>query len=186
MVLAAGPGPGGRVEDLKFGSLGESYLEQARVWLRTGERALKEGNYAFVVLAAQECVEFSLKGLLKKHGIEYPRTHDTGLVLAANKDRLPKDLGSRLGWVGEVSRRLAMKRSQAAYGDEAAGIPAGKLFDRTAAESALRDASSVLTLCSGSASFNPRTRARPERKGTTAEAQIRRMRRKRRKGVSGR
>ncbi len=76
MVLAAGPGSKGRVESLKFGSLGESYLEQARVWLRTGERALKEGNYAFVVLAAQECAEFALKGLLKKHGVEYPRTHD--------------------------------------------------------------------------------------------------------------
>ncbi len=186
MVLAAGPGSGGRVEDLKFGSLGESYLEQAKVWLRTGERALNEKNYAFVVLAAQECVEFSLKGLLKKHGIEYPRTHDTGLVLAANKDRLPKSLVSRLGWVGEVSRRLAMKRSQAAYGDEAAGIPAGRLFDRAAAESALGDASTILTLCSRSAPLNPRTRARPERKGPTAEAEIRRKRRKRFESVSGR
>ncbi len=144
---------------MKFGSLGESYLEQARVWLRTGERALKEGNYSFVVLAAQECVEFSLKGLLKKHGVEYPRTHDAGLVVAANKDRLPKNLVSRLNWIGEVSRRLAMKRSQAAYGDEAAGIPASKLFDRKAGESALRDASTVLSLCSGSATSQPRTQA---------------------------
>ncbi len=186
MVLAAGPGSGGRFEDLKFGSLGESYLEQARVWLRTGERALKEGNYAFVVLAAQECVEFSLKGLLKKHGIEYPRTHDTGLVLAANKDRLPKDLASKLEWVREVSRSLAMKRSLAAYGNEAGGIPAGRLFDRASGESALRDASTVLTLCSRSASLNPRTRGRRERKGPTAEAQIRRMRRKRFENASGR
>ncbi len=184
--MAAGPGSGGRVEDLKFGSLGESYLEQARVWLRTGERALKDGNYAFVVLAAQECVEFSLKGLLKKHGVEYPRTHDAGLVVTANKDRLPRSLASRLGWVGEVSRRLAMKRSQAAYGDEAAGVPASKLFDRNAAESALRDASTVLSLCGESTSPNRRTRARLERRGPTGKTLIRRMRRRRVKSVSGR
>ncbi len=171
---------------MKFGSLGESYLEQARVWLTTGARALKEGNYAFVVLATQECVEFSLKGLLKKHGVEYPRTHDTGLVLAANKDRLPKNLAARLDWVREVSRRLAMKRSQAAYGDEAAGIPAGKLFDRNAAESALRDASAVLTLCSGSTSPVSRTRGRLEGRGPPGEAQIRRVRRQRFKNVSER
>ncbi len=171
---------------MKFGSLGESYLEQARVWLRTGKRALNEKNYAFVVLAAQECVEFSLKGLLKKHGVEYPRTHDTGLVLAANKDRLPKDLVSRLGWVGDVSRRLAMKRSQAAYGDEAAGIPASSLFDRNAAESALGDASTVLSLCSGSAFLNHRTRARLGRKKPTGKGQIGRLRPKRLKSVSGR
>jgi HEPN domain-containing protein len=172
VVLEAGPGSGGRVEGLKFGSLGESYLEQAKVWLRMGERVLKEGNYAFVVLAAQECVKFSLKGLLKKHGVEYPRTHDAGLVVLANKDRLPGNLTSRLDWILEVSRRLAMKRSQAAYGDEAAGIPASNLFDRKTAESALEDASTILVLCRGQSSPKPAAKARLVRKGPTGSGLV--------------
>ncbi len=133
---------------MKFASLGQAYLAQARVWLETGGTALRGRNYAFAVLAAQECVEFSLRGALKKLGVEYPRTHDAGLVLLGNKDRLPGNMLSRLDWLVDVSRRLAMKRSQAAYGDEAAGVPAGRLFEKADAVTALRDANAVLALCS--------------------------------------
>ncbi len=110
-------------------------------------RALKDRNYGFAILSAQECVEFSLKGALKTLGIEYPWTHDAGWVLEKNKDRLPKNMLSRLDWLKDVSRRLAMKRSQAAYGDEKQGVPAGQLFERTDAATALRDSREVLTLC---------------------------------------
>lgn len=132
----------------KFAKLGEGYLEQARVWLRMGRRALRDRNYAFTVLAAQECVEFSLKGALRKLGIEHPRFHDVGQVLVLNRERLPEGLVLNLDRVMDVSRRLVMKRSQAAYGDEAGGVPPGRLFDRAAAVSALADASWVLELCS--------------------------------------
>ena len=132
---------------MKFSSLSQSYLDQARVWLETGTRALRNRNYGFAVLSAQECVEFSLKGALKRLGIEYPWTHDPGWVLEKNKDRIPKNILSRLDWLKGVSRRLAMKRMQAAYGDEAEGVPAGQLFDKTEAATALRDAKEVLALC---------------------------------------
>jgi HEPN domain-containing protein len=99
-------------------------------------------------LSAQECVEFSLKGALKRLGIEYPWTYDAGWVLEGNKDRLTKNMLSRLDWLKDVSRRLAMKRSQAAYGDEAEGVPAGQLFEKTDAATALREAREVLALCS--------------------------------------
>ncbi len=111
-------------------------------------RALRNRNYGFAVLSAQECVEFSLKGALKKLGIEYPWTHDAGWVLEKNKDRLPRNMLSRLDWLKDVSRRLALKRSQAAYGDEAEGVPAGRLFEKSDAATALRDAKEVSALCS--------------------------------------
>ncbi len=79
-----------------------------------------------------------------------------------------------------------MKRSQAAYGDEAAGIPASKLFDRADAESALRDASTVLSLCSGSTSPISKRLVKLEGRGPAGEALIRRMRRRRVKSISGR
>ncbi len=145
---------------MKFSSLGQSYLDQAQVWLETGTRALKNRNYAFAVLSAQECVEFSLKGALKRLGIEYPWTHDAGWVLLGNKNRLPRSMLSRLDWLVDVSRRLAMKRSQAAYGDEAGGMPAAQLFDRSDAARALRDAEAVMELCSETRVRKPARKSR--------------------------
>ena len=134
---------------MKFGRLGEGFLEQARVWLRMGRRAVKDGNYGFAVLAAQECVEFSLKGALRKLGIEHPKFHDVSPVLLLNKARLPEGLRSNLDRLSEVSRRLAMKRTTAAYGDEAAGVPPDRIFSRAEAESALQEASWALKTCAG-------------------------------------
>ncbi len=149
---------------MRFASLGQAYLEQARVWLETGERALKQRNNAFAVLAAQECVEFSLKGALKKLGVEYPRTHDASFILVANKERLPRNILSSLDWLVDVSRTLAMKRSQAAYGDEATGVPAGKLFEKADAAKALGDARRVLALCRGSPSKRLQQKPKPHLK----------------------
>ena len=132
---------------MKFSKLGEGFLEQARVWLRMGRRAVKDGSYGFAVLAAQECVEFSMKGALRKLGIEHPKFHDVSQVLLLNKNRLPEGLRSNLGRLSEVSRSLSTKRTTAAYGDEAAGVPPDKIFKRAEAESALEDASWVLRLC---------------------------------------
>jgi HEPN domain-containing protein len=112
-----------------------------------GRRALKDGNYAFAVLAAQECVEFSIKGALRRLGIEHPKTHDVSQVLVLNKDRLPENFAANLERVREVSRSLTLKRSQAAYGDELSGTLPDRIFSRGDAESALREASWVLKLC---------------------------------------
>jgi HEPN domain-containing protein len=38
--------------------------------------ALVEGNYPYTVRLSQECVELSLKAVLKAVGIEYPKIHD--------------------------------------------------------------------------------------------------------------
>ena len=132
---------------LRFAKLAEGFLNQARVWLKMGRRALNDGSYAFAVLAAQECVEFSIKGALRRMGIEHPKTHDVSQLLVLNRERLSESLASNLDRVSEVSRRLSLKRSQAAYGDELAGTPPDRMFSRAEAESALEEASWVLKLC---------------------------------------
>ncbi len=132
---------------MRFANLAGGLLNQARVWLKMGRRALNDRSYAFAVLAAQECVGFSIKGALRRLGIEYPKTHDVSRILVLNRERLPESLASNLDRVSEVSRRLALKRSQAAYGDELAGTSPDRMFSRAEAESALEEASWVLKLC---------------------------------------
>ena len=132
---------------MKFAELGEGYLKEAAVWLKMGRRAFRERNYSFAFLAAQEGVEFSLKGALRKQGVEHPRVHDVSLFLRRNKDRLPRTLADNVDLLGEISRNLALKRNQAAYGDEASGLPPAGLFSKSEVRTALRKASWTLKIC---------------------------------------
>ncbi|RLI23707.1 hypothetical protein DRO58_08680, partial [Candidatus Bathyarchaeota archaeon] len=53
----------------------KSYLRQAKARLEDAKEAFLESNYPYAVRLSQECVELSLKAVLKAVGIEYPKIH---------------------------------------------------------------------------------------------------------------
>ena len=62
------------MKELKLLKVAKSYLRQAKARLEDAKDAYIEGNYPYAVRLSQECVEFSLKAVLKAVGIEYPFT----------------------------------------------------------------------------------------------------------------
>ena len=80
------------------------------------KRALERGSWNLAVRRAQEVVELALKGLINLMGVEYPRTHDVGPVLAEIiPQRLPNVPQDVVDEIQSISRTLARKRAPAFY-----------------------------------------------------------------------
>lgn len=139
-----------------------SYLEQASARLRSTKRALKEGNYPYTVRQAQECIELSLKGILRLYGIEYPREHNVKEVLIQVADRFPAWFRRHVDKFAEISARMAAERGPSMYGDEEKGIPPSQLFGRDRAAAAVGEAEMVHRNCSMALSAFMRTVKRPK------------------------
>jgi HEPN domain-containing protein len=125
-------------------SLAQAYLAKARLRREVLHLLLSRGGHSDVVRVAQELVEFCCKALLRQVGIEPPKWHDVGQILVDNAARFPEDVRERLPGVAAVSKALRKEREFAFYGDEDF-IPTEQ-YDLAAAERALEDASSVLSV----------------------------------------
>ena len=80
------------------------------------KRALERGSWNLAVRRAQEAVELALKGLINLMGVEYPRTHDVGPVLAdLLLQHLPDVPQAVIAELQDISRTLARKRAPAFY-----------------------------------------------------------------------
>jgi HEPN domain-containing protein len=122
-------------------------LKEAERRLRTARIALGEEAYAYAVRQSQECVELSLKGILRLVMIEYPKKHDVSDVLRREAQRFPAWFRGVMQEISEVSASLSEKRSLAMYGDELRGLSPEMIFDKKDAEKALRDAEFVFNNC---------------------------------------
>ncbi|MEM4807540.1 MAG: HEPN domain-containing protein, partial [Nitrososphaerota archaeon] len=80
----------GKVRKLQLLKIAKSYLRQAEARLKDAKDALAEGNYPYAVRLSQECVELSLKAVLKAVGIDYPKVHDVSDILLDIKERFPE------------------------------------------------------------------------------------------------
>lgn len=123
------------------------YLEQAAARLKSAKRALKEKNYPYTVRQAQECVELSLKGILRLYGVEYPREHNVKEVLLQAAGRFPVWFRRHVNQFAEISARMAAERGPSMYGDEEKGIPPSELFGRERAAAAVAEAEMVRINC---------------------------------------
>lgn len=132
---------------MKVKETGKGLLMEARLRFQTADRALKGGNYAFAFRQAQECVELSLKGALRRVGVEYPKVHDVGDVLEATSDRFPEWFRSKIADFSEISTALAERREMSMYGDERSGLAPAEIFGREDAESAVDQARKILGAC---------------------------------------
>lgn len=98
--------------------LATDHVKRATVRLRVVDLLYEAASWADVVRESQEAVELALKGLLRAHGIEAPRTHDVSAVLIAETDRLPPSIQSDVERLAAVSRDLRRDRELAFYGAE--------------------------------------------------------------------
>ena len=125
--------------------MAETYLQMASELLEEAQAALKRGRYHRVVRLAQESVEFSIKGVLRLLGIEYPKEHDVAGLLEG-EERLPSWFSSQLEHIRRISATLTAQRGLAFYGDERGGRPATELFTEEEGKEALREAGRVYSL----------------------------------------
>lgn len=127
--------------------IASSYLRQARARLEDARDALAEENYPYAVRLSQECVELSLKAVLKAVGIEYPKVHDVSDLLLEVRDRFPRWFRGELEYLCESSRVLVKKREISLYGGEEALLSPEEVINRADAQDALTRAERTYSSC---------------------------------------
>jgi HEPN domain-containing protein len=124
-----------------------AYLRQAEARLKDARDAFAEGNYPYAVRLSQECVELSLKAVLKAVGIEYPKIHDVSDILVDVGWRFPEWFRAELGFLQETSRILVKKREISLYGGEEAFLTPEEVISRGDAEDATQRAGRTHGVC---------------------------------------
>ncbi len=127
--------------------LSVAYLRQARPRFEDAKDALEEGNHAYAVRLSQECVELSLKAVLRAVAIDYPKVHDVSDVLVAVKDRLPRWFQAKLDFLAESSKVLVKKRELSFYGGEEEFLSPEDVISEADARDAVSRAGKTLELC---------------------------------------
>jgi HEPN domain-containing protein len=56
--------------------MAQDYINTARSCLREAREAFGEGNFSLCVRRAQECIELSIRAVLRILAIEFPKEHD--------------------------------------------------------------------------------------------------------------
>ena len=125
----------------------KTYLRQAGARLKDARDALLEGNYPYAVRLSQECVELSLKAVLKAVGIEYPKIHDVSDILVDVEARFPEWFRAELSFLRESSKVLVKKREISLYGGEEAFLSPEEVISRVDAEDATQRAGKTYELC---------------------------------------
>lgn len=124
-----------------------SFLRQAGARLEDAEEALGEANHPYAVRLSQECVELSLKAVLRSVGIEYPKVHEVSYVLEEVGERFPGWFRAEIGYMAESSRLLFKKREPSLYGNEEALLPPDGVMSEEDARDATQRAKKTFHLC---------------------------------------
>lgn len=127
--------------------IARSYLRQARARLKDAREALLENNYPYAVRLSQECVELSLKAVLKAVGVDYPKIHDVSDILVEVKDRFPEWFKAELAFLRKSSKILVKKREISLYGGEEAFLSPDEVIGERDAEDAVERATRTYELC---------------------------------------
>jgi len=97
--------------------LASSYLFKAQKRLKILDILLEEEDYSDVIREAQEIVELSLKGLLRRVGIDPPKWHDVGSIILEHKIRFTDEIKPDLKKCADISKQLRKERELSFYGD---------------------------------------------------------------------
>jgi len=98
-------------------TLARSYLEKAKKRLRVLEVLLEEEAYTDMAWEAQELVESAIKGMLRHLGMDPPKWHDVGPVLADQEHLFSEGVRAEIPRLRKISKRLRKEREFAIYGD---------------------------------------------------------------------
>ncbi len=123
------------------------YIRRAKSCFRESKAAFDEEDYPMTVRRSQECVELSLKAVLRGIAIEYPREHDVSKALEMVKGKVPNWFSSKIPEFIEISKDLSNKRGPALYGYESELKPASDIFNIKDAKEALASAEEVFNAC---------------------------------------
>jgi HEPN domain-containing protein len=123
------------------------YMKRAKRCFVECKGAFEDEDYPITIRRAQECVELSLKAILRSIAIEYPRDHDVSEALETAKEKFPDWFSIKIADFKRISRDLSKKRGPALYGYEASLRPASDIFSRNDAEEALMSADDVYNSC---------------------------------------
>ncbi len=115
--------------------MARDYINRAKRCLKEAENAFDEEDNPMTVRRSQECVELSLKAVLRFIGVEYPRKHDVSEVLIEVKDKLPTWFKAEKH--AKHSKLLSLRRGPAMYGSEEEYKPASEIFTEKEAGEAL-------------------------------------------------
>lgn len=132
---------------MRYIRVAKSYLRQAKARLDDANDALREENHPYAVRLSQECVELSMKAVLKAVGIEYPKIHDVSDIFPEIRDRFPDWFKTEIDFLSESSKLLFKKREPSLYGDEEALIPPNEMMSENDAEDATNRAERTYNLC---------------------------------------
>jgi len=99
-------------------SLWQDYFHRAKIRRQMLTVLIIHKAYADVMRESQELVELLLKGLLRWAGIDPPKWHDVGKILAEHQDRLPAPVVANLQRIMTLSSRLRKEREMSFYGDD--------------------------------------------------------------------
>lgn len=125
----ADPGErGGEAVPDRFKELSRSYLKQAESRMLVTRLALEQKNFAYVVRAAHEAVELSLKAMLAHVGFDPPHWHDVGREIREQASRLPGIEPSVAEELAAISSKLREHRETSVYGDRLDKLPPDRLF----------------------------------------------------------
>lgn len=75
------PETGGERSDMNTNTMAQDYIKRANRCFKESKDAFKDEDYPITIRRAQECVELSLKAVLRFIAIEYPRDHDVSSAL---------------------------------------------------------------------------------------------------------
>ncbi|MGC8831775.1 MAG: HEPN domain-containing protein [Thermoproteota archaeon] len=132
---------------MRLVKIAQSYLKQAGARLNDAKDAYRESNHPYAVRLSQECVELSLKAVLKAVGIEYPKVHDVSDVLSSVEQRFPEWFQKELPHLSESSKILVKKRETSFYGGEDAFLSPDEVIGEEDAKDAVERAEKAFTLC---------------------------------------
>jgi HEPN domain-containing protein len=131
-------------------TMAEDYLNRANRCLHEAKDAQNVGDYPMTVRRSQECIELSVKGILRGFGIEFPREHDVSdvlLDLGQSNLEIPFWFVEKINNIARIMREITPKRGPAMYGLEREMKPASELFSKEDGEKALDDAVFVFNNC---------------------------------------
>ena len=129
-------------------NVAKDYLDKARTSLDQAEQCLNQFDYSTSIHRISECIELSLKAVIKLITSESPsHTHDVSGDLGRILDKFPEWFKERVPRFALLSKIVADLRLFAIYGYEAMNAPAKKLFSRYEAEAYIEGAKEVLCDC---------------------------------------
>jgi HEPN domain-containing protein len=130
--------------------MAEDYLKRAERCLREAESAFAENDYPMAVRRSQECIELSVKGILRAATIEFPKEHDVSEVLT-NTDWLamgfPNWFIDKVERMAKIMREITPKRGPAMYGFEKEMRPPSSVFSQEDGQKATNEARFIFETC---------------------------------------